>query len=144
MQAESRKREPNTKMEGVVMEKKTFQPTRGPKSDSHYSPAVIYGSLIFVSGQGPLDAKTGQIVKGDIEEQTEITLNNLKALLEEAGSSLNQVLKTTVYLSDIVDFERLNEVYKTYFPNDPPARTCVQAGKLFGGITIEIDAVAHL
>lgn len=113
------------------------------KPDSHYSPATVYGSLIFISGQGPIDSVTGKIIKGTFEEQLKLTLNNIKTILKETGSSLDKVLKTTVYLSNMDNFKKMNQIYKKYFPKNPPARTTIQAGKLFDHIAVEIDAIAY-
>lgn len=114
-------------------------PPKGP-----YSPAVRAGSLLFISGQGPVDPGTGEVLRGGIQQQTELVLGNIKAILEAAGSSLDRVLKTTVYLDDINDFAAMNEVYATFFPAEPPARTTVEAANLPLGIGVEIEAIATL
>jgi len=112
-------------------------PAKGP-----YSQAVGAGGFLFVSGQGPIDPTSGQPHRGSIQEQTQLVLNNIKAVLEAAGSSLDQVVKTTVYLDDIRNFAAMNEVYATFFPADPPARTTIQAANLPLGIAVEIDVIA--
>lgn len=108
-----------------------------------YSQAVAVGGLVFASGQIPLDPKTGKLVDGEIEAQTERVLENVKAVLEAAGTSLARVVKTSVFLADIGDFARMNAVYARYFPRDPkPARSTFQAAKLPAGARIEIEVVA--
>ncbi|MCL0088027.1 Rid family detoxifying hydrolase, partial [Dehalococcoidia bacterium] len=115
-----------------------------PAADSPYSPAIVYGSLVFVSGQGPLDPKTKAIVSGSFEEELELTLQNLKSILEEAGSSMDKVLKVTVFLSRMEDFAKLNEVYKRHFVEDRPARTCIEAAGLPFDMKVEIEAIAAI
>ena len=114
-----------------------------PRAIGPYSQAVISRGLVFVSGQIPLDPATGQMVAGDIGVQTERVLENLRTLLEACGSSLERVLKTTVYLADLEDFPRMNEVYARYFPSAPPARATVQAARLPRDARIEIEAIAE-
>ena len=110
---------------------------RGP-----YSPAIRANGFVFVSGQGPLDPKTGEVFRGDIREQTRLVLENIRAILAAAGSSPHKVVKTNVYLTDIADFAAMNEVYATFFPSEPPARTTIQAAALPLGISVEIDVIA--
>ncbi|HOQ90625.1 MAG TPA: Rid family detoxifying hydrolase [Candidatus Hydrogenedentes bacterium] len=112
-------------------------PAAGP-----YSHAIAAGPFLFVSGQAPLKPDGSGPVRGSIEEETRQTLENLKAVLEDAGSSLDQVVRVTVYLASMDDFERFNRVYREYFPNNYPARTCVQAGRLPLDIKVEIEATA--
>lgn len=108
-----------------------------------YSQAVSAGAWVFVSGQIPMDPRTGGLVEGDIEAQAERALENLGAVLAAAGLSFDAVVRTTVYLSDLAHFPRLNEVYGRYFRADPkPARTTLQAAKLPLGALVEIDAIA--
>jgi len=97
---------------------------------------------LFLSGQVPLDPATGQMIEGDIAKQTERVLENLKALLEAAGSSLERAVKTTVYLKDMNDFPAMNEVYKRYFQDDPPARSTIEAARLPRDARIEMDLIA--
>ncbi|MEM1607309.1 MAG: Rid family detoxifying hydrolase [Candidatus Bathyarchaeia archaeon] len=109
------------------------------------SKAVVYNDLIFVSGIGPHDPETGKAVEGGIREQTRRVMETMKAILEEAGSSLDNVLKCTVYLTDINHYNEMNEVYSSYFKT-PPARTCVQVVKLpkpGENVLVEIDAIAY-
>ncbi len=124
------------------MEKKAVVPKRGPKPVGPYSPAVTYGELVFVSGQGPMNPDTGSVERGDVASEMKIVMENVRLLLEEAGSGLDRVLKTTVYLADMDDFSRMNELYKTYFTEPFPARTTIQAAKLPLGIKVEIDVIA--
>ncbi len=113
-----------------------------PAPKGPYSPAVRAGGFIFVSGQGPIVPATGEVVKGSIEEQTKLVLENIKAILAAAGVGMEAVVKTNVYLADIEDFAAMNGVYATFFPENPPARTTIQAANLPLGIGVEIEAVA--
>lgn len=127
-----------------MVAKRTFFSERAPKPVSAYSQAVIFDRLIFVSGQVPLDPATGRPVEGTLEQQVQRTLENLRLILEDAGSSLAHVLKVTVFLADINDYAAFNQVYARYFPSDPPARTALQAGALPLGLRLEIDAIAAM
>jgi len=113
-----------------------------PKPVGPYSQAIIDGDTIYVAGQGPGNPQTGQLEMGDVPSQTRRTLDNMKAILEAAGSSLDKVLRCNVYLKDINDFAAMNQVYGTYFSAPHPARTTIQAGALPGGISVEIDCIA--
>lgn len=113
-----------------------------PKAIGPYTQAVIHNGIAYLSGQIPLDPASGQLIDGDIAAQTERVMENLKAVLAAAGSSLDRVLKTTVYLFDIAEFPIMNEVYGRYFPANPPARSTVQVAKLPRGARIEVDMVA--
>jgi 2-iminobutanoate/2-iminopropanoate deaminase len=124
--------------------KKVVITAQGPPPQAPYSQAIIANGFVFVSGQGPIEPKTGKIVLGDIKDQTRLVLENIKTILETAGSSLDKAVKCSVFLKDIHDFAAMNEVYKTYFKENPPARTTVQAGDIFGGIGVEIDCIATL
>jgi 2-iminobutanoate/2-iminopropanoate deaminase len=120
-----------------------------PKAIGPYSQAVAVAAgpgqrLLFLSGQIPLDPKTGELVKGTIEEETDRVLMNLQAVLAAGGSRLAQVVKTTVYLTDLADFARMNEVYGRYFTSNAPARATVQVAALPRGARVEIDAIAAL
>ncbi len=115
---------------------------RLPEPKGPYSPAVRAGGFLFVSGQGPLDPGTGEVVKGPIEHQTRLVLENIRTILEASGASLTKVVKTTCYLKDIEDFAAMNEVYAAFFPVEPPARTTIQAANLPLGIAVEIEAIA--
>lgn len=110
-----------------------------------YSQAVLHDGWVFASGQIPLDPETGALVAGGIEAQTERVIANLAAVLEEAGSSLSQVVKATVYVTDLGDFGRINEIYAQHFRGDPaPARATVQVAALPLGAAVEIDAIARV
>lgn len=117
--------------------------TKGaPAAIGPYSQAIRAGGFLFCSGQIPLDPKTGKMVEGGIEAQTERVLENLSAVLAAAGVTPREVVKTTVYLADLGDFSAMNRVYGRFFPEDPPARATIQAAKLPAGALVEIDAVA--
>jgi 2-iminobutanoate/2-iminopropanoate deaminase len=113
-----------------------------PRAIGPYSQAVLANGFAFLSGQIPLDPATNQLVEGDVAVQTARVLENLKAVLEACGSSLNKVVKTTVFLRDMADFPRMNEVYAQYFAVNPPARSTVQAARLPRDVSVEIDAIA--
>ncbi|MFC1938764.1 RidA family protein [Chloroflexota bacterium] len=123
------------------MEKEVFNTSKAPQPKGPYSQAIIHNEILYVSGQGPVDAATGSIVRGNIEEEARVTINNLKSIIEEAGYVMNDVLKVTCYLSNMDDFDGFNNVYGEYFPDVPPARTTVQAGRLPMDIKVEIDAI---
>jgi 2-iminobutanoate/2-iminopropanoate deaminase len=120
----------------------TVSTEKAPKAIGPYSQAVVHNGLAYLSGQIPLDPASGQLVEGDIAVQTERVLDNLRAVLEAAGSSLDRVLKTTVFLRDMSDFPRMNEVYARYFASNPPARSTVQAARLPRDVSVEIDCIA--
>ncbi len=107
-----------------------------PAPKGPYSPAVRAGGFVFVSGQGPVEAETGEVCREGIKEQTTLALTNVRLVLEGAGCGLEQVVKTTVYLTDMADFAAMNEVYATFFTTQPPARTTVAAAALPLGDTI--------
>ena len=115
---------------------------RAPEAIGPYSQGVVAGGLLFVSGQIPLDPGTGEMVQGGIGEQVERVLENLKGILEAGGAGLESVVRTTVYLIDLGEFARMNEVYARYFDTHPPARSTVQVTALPRGARVEIDAVA--
>lgn len=107
-----------------------------------YSQGIAAGNLVFVSGQGPLDPHTGEIVGSTIEEQTDLTLRNVEQILAAAGCSMDDVVRVTVFLADLQAFNRFNSVYKRFFGKPYPSRTCVEAG--LDGILVEIDAIAMI
>ena len=115
-----------------------------PEPAGHYSQAVVHNNLVYVSGQLPIDPETGEKRIGSIEEQTEQALKNLAAILQAAGSNLNQVIKTTVYISDIELWGRVNEIYAKFFGEHRPARAVVPTKNLHFGFQIEIEAIAAL
>ena len=114
----------------------------GPSAIGPYSQAIVAGGMVFVSGQIPIDPARGALIDGDIAAQTDRVMKNLAAILEAAGSSLDKVVKTTVYLADLGDFDVMNTTYGKYFTADPPARATVQVAKLPKGAALEIDAIA--
>jgi 2-iminobutanoate/2-iminopropanoate deaminase len=115
---------------------------QAPKAIGPYSQAVIHNGIVYLSGQIAIDPATNQLIDGDVVAQTHRVLANLKAVLEEAGSSLEAVVKTTVFLKDMADFPKMNEVYGQYFSANAPARSTVQAAKLPRDVAVEIDAIA--
>ncbi len=124
------------------MPKKHVQTPHAPKPIGPYSQAVIAGGLMFVSGQIPIDPKTGELIQGAIEAQTESVLQNIVAVLKEAKMGPENVVKTTVFLADLADFPRMNDVYAKYFGKEPPARSTIQAAGLPRGVKVEIDVIA--
>ncbi len=115
-----------------------------PKAIGPYSQAVAYNGVLYCSGQIPLDPGTGAIIEGDVSDQTERVLENLKAVLEAAGSSLEKVLKTTVYVKDMTEFGKINEVYARYFGASLPARATVEVARLPRDAKVEIEAIAAI
>ena len=122
--------------------KKIVATDQAPQAIGPYSQAIQAGGMLYVSGQIPLVPATGVLAAGGIEEQTAQVLKNLQAIIEAAGSSLADVVKTTVYITNMDDFARVNAVYGKYFVQDCPARVCVEVSKLPKGALVEIDAVA--
>jgi 2-iminobutanoate/2-iminopropanoate deaminase len=125
------------------LSKQAISTSQAPAAIGPYSQAIRSGHLIFVSGQIPLDPETGRIVEGDAAVQTARVLQNLSAILEAAGSSLEHVLKTTVYLKDLADFEMMNEVYARFFVDVAPARATVEVARLPRNVLVEIDLIAE-
>jgi 2-iminobutanoate/2-iminopropanoate deaminase len=121
---------------------KIISTKNAPAAMGAYSQAVISNGFAFLSGQIPLDPSTGQLIEGDVSAQTVRVLENLKAVLEACGSSLEKVVKTTVYLKDMGEFARMNEAYARYFPANPPARATVEAARLPRDVRVEIDCIA--
>jgi len=105
---------------------------------------LTFDHLLFISGQGPAYPDTGEIVKGDFEEQARVVFENLRMILEDAGSSLEHVLKATVFLSDMSNFSKMNEIYGQYFKKDPPVRTTVEMARLPFDIMLEVDVIAYM
>ena len=120
-----------------------IQTDLAPKPIGTYSQAIVENGFIFLAGQGCMNPATGKMEMGDVKKETRQTFENIKAILEAAGSSLDKVVKCNVYLKDINDFAAMNEVYKTYFNAPYPARTTIQAGPLPGGIAVEIECIAR-
>ncbi len=127
-----------------MSEKKAFQTDKAAVTGGPYSQAIIHNGIIYVSGMGAVDPETNEIKLGTVEEEARLAMTNLRIILEEAGSSLDKILTITVYLKDMQDYARFNEVYKEYFSGDLPARTCIQAGDLPFGTSVEVTATAHL
>jgi 2-iminobutanoate/2-iminopropanoate deaminase len=129
-------------MEMKMAEKKALETDKAAIPGGPYSQAIIYNGLIYLSGQGPIDPQTNQVVHGTIEQETELSMENIRIILDEAGSSLSKVLQITAYLVNMREYGRFNDVYKRYFPKEPPARTCIQAARLPFDIRVEINAIA--
>lgn len=126
------------------MAKDVISTTAAPAAIGPYSQATRVGDLLFVSGQIPLDPRTGDLIQGDIRAQTRRVLENLAAIVQSAGSSLDRVVKTTVYLRDLGDFAPMNEVYTEFFKEQPPARATVQVARLPRDAGVEIDLIAEV
>ncbi len=124
------------------MEKVVISTNKAPAAIGPYSQAIKMGNLVFLSGQIPIIPATGEIVRGDIKVQTRQVLENLKHVLEAAGSSLDKVVKTTIFMKDLNDYTAVNDVYKEFFSNKPPARAAVQAARLPKDAGVEIEAIA--
>jgi 2-iminobutanoate/2-iminopropanoate deaminase len=122
--------------------KEVISTDRGPKAIGPYSQAIRANGLIFISGQVAFDPATSQIVEGDAARQTARVLDNLKAIVEAAGSSLEHTVKATVFLKDMNDFAAMNEVYARYFSKNPPARSTVEVARLPRDVRVEIDLIA--
>ncbi len=126
-------------MEKICLHAADAPPALGP-----YSHAVAAGGFLFLSGQGALAPDGRGIVHGTIEEETRLTFSNIQAVLDEAGAALKDVVKVLVFLNDMDNFPAFNKIYKEYFPEDPPARSCIEAARLPGGMQVEIEVVALL
>src|SRR5580704_2243853 len=124
--------------------KKIISTDRAPKAIGPYSQAVVSNGYAFLSGQIALDPTTNQLIEGDITAQTERVLENLKSVLEACGSSLAQVVKTTVFLKDMGEFAKMNEIYGRYFVENPPARATVEAARLPRDVRVEIECIARV
>ena len=125
------------------MQKKPVNTTRAPAAIGPYSQAIRVGDFLYTSGQISLDPKTMEMVAGNVELETEKVLQNLEAILSAEGLNFGHVIKTTVYLTDLSEFARMNQVYENFFSNTKPARACVQVAALPKGAMVEIDAIAH-
>jgi 2-iminobutanoate/2-iminopropanoate deaminase len=115
-----------------------------PYQGAPYNQGIRFGDLVFVAGQVGIDPETNEVVGGGVETQTERVMQNISAILEEAGSGLKQLLKCTIFLADFDDFPKVNEVYGRHVGPQPPARATVQVAYLPSGVLVEIDAIAHL
>ncbi len=122
----------------------TIQTAKAPAAFGPFSQGVKTDTLVFTTGQLPLDPATGEVVDEDVQAQTRQVMNNLKAIIEAAGSSMSRVLKATVFITNMDDFDRMNEVYATYFSGTFPARSCIEVSGLAKGAKVEIEAVALL
>lgn len=123
-------------MKQIIRTEKAAQPV-GP-----YNQAVKVNNMLYVSGQIPLDPATGELVKGDVQQQTRMVMENLKAILAAAGMDFSHVIKCSIFITDMHDFPKINEVYATYFEQDPPARETVQVGALPKFVDVEISCIA--
>ncbi|MEK9630126.1 MAG: RidA family protein [Nitrospinota bacterium] len=126
------------------MNKKIISTSEAPAAIGPYSQAIRIGNFLYTSGQISLDPKSMEMVTGSIEIETEKVLKNIEAILKADGLSFNNVIKTTVYLADLSEFTRMNEVYEKFFSENKPARACVQVAALPKGAKVEIDAIAHI
>ncbi len=126
------------------MDRKVISSVKAPKAIGPYSVAVQTGNLVFTSGQLGLDPATGDLVPGGIEAETRQSLTNIRNVLADAGSGLERVVKTIVFMKDMADFSKMNAVYAEFFTKDPPARSTVQAAALPKGGAVEIEVVATL
>jgi len=124
--------------------RKVIQTDTAPQAVGPYSQAIVAAGLVWVSGQIALDPARGVLIDGDIEAETRRVLENLRAVLSAAGSALEHLVRTTVYLTDLGDFEAVNRVYAEFFPGAPPARVCIEVCSLPKGARVEIDGVAQL
>ena len=125
------------------MPKKLINSPTAPKPIGPYSQAVVAGGFLFASGQIPLDPDTNELVQGDIEAQTERVLRNIEAVLKQAGLGLGDVVKTSIYLADMGEFSRVNDVYARFFDDEPPARSTFEVSRLPMGVSVEIDVIAQ-
>lgn len=124
------------------MEKKVIQTSKAPAAIGPYSQGIRVGNFVFTSGQMPVNTATGELVTGDIQAEARQCLENVAAILEEAGTSMDNAVKLTVFIKDMDQFSKINEVYAEYFPNDKPARSCVEVARLPKDVNVEIEAIA--
>ena len=124
-------------------EKEIVTTKNAPSAIGPYSQAVVCNGFMYLSGQIPLNAETGEVVKGDITEQTKKVLENIKAILEEKGLDFNSVIKTTIFITNLNDFITVNNIYGEYFKENYPARSCVEVSALPKGVNIEIECIAY-
>ncbi|MCX6115999.1 MAG: RidA family protein [Proteobacteria bacterium] len=126
------------------MKKQAIQTTNAPGAIGPYSQAIRVGNLLFISGQIPIDPKTGSVVDAGIVAETRQVLENLKAILEASGGTMDDIVKTTIYLKDIAKFSQVNEVYGSYFKQPFPARATIEISKLPKDVNVEIEAIANI
>ncbi len=124
------------------MKKRVIQTDQAPAAIGPYSQAIRVGDFLYTSGQIALDPQSGEFLSGEIEQETERTIENISAILKAGGLSLDNVIKTTVYLTDLSHFARMNHIYEKYFSGNKPARACVQVAALPKGAKVEIEAIA--
>ncbi|MBF8982153.1 RidA family protein [Lutibacter sp. B2] len=122
--------------------KKIVDTKKAPAAIGPYSQGVVVGNMVYTSGQMPVNPETGEIPQGDIQVQARQSLENVKAILEQAGTSMDNAVKLTVFIKDMNEFSKINEVYAEYFPNDKPARSCVEVARLPKDVRVEIEAIA--
>ena len=125
------------------MNREIISTDKAPSAIGPYSQAVKIGSFLFCSGQIPINPKTKEIAQGGIEEQTKMALENLKAVIEAGGSTLSNVVKTTVFMKNMNDFAKMNEVYSHYFKENPPARAAIEVARLPKDVLVEIEAIVY-
>ena len=125
------------------MTRRAIRTQNAPQPIGPYSQGIVANGFLFVSGQGGIDPNTGKLVGADIETQTRQTLTNVRNIVEAAGFSMRDLVRVSIYLKDMKDFKRMNEVYKSFFPEAPPARTTIQAELPLPDMLIEIDTIAH-
>jgi len=128
----------------MKMVKEVISTTKAPAAIGPYSQGIRCGNLLFVSGQTPLNPETGKIAEGDIQAQARQCLENVKAILEAAGTNLDNVLKTTVFIKDMNNFSKINEIYAQYFTKNQPARSCIEAARLPLDVQVEIEVIAYI
>jgi 2-iminobutanoate/2-iminopropanoate deaminase len=126
------------------MDRKTIFTENAPRAVGPYSQGVKIGEWIYLSGQIPIDPNTNQVIRGTIEEQTELVMTNAQRVLEAAGASLSNVVKVTLFISNMDEFGQINNVYATFFSSDPPARSAVQVARLPKDVGIEADMIAYM
>ena len=124
------------------MAKRVIQTEKGPGAIGPYSQAIQAGDFLFLSGQIPIDPKTGDLIKGNIRQQTQQVLENMKGILESQKLGMEDVIKTTIFLKDMGNFSQVNEVYATYFATSPPARSTVEVARLPRDVEIEVEGIA--
>jgi len=127
-----------------MAKKVSFHTEKAAELGGPYPQAIIYKDMIYLSGQGAVNPSTNQLTTGTIEKEARLALENIKIIMESAGSSLDNILQVNVYLTDIREYARFNEVYRDYFNDPMPARTCVEVKQLPFGLRIEIDTVGYL
>ena len=125
------------------MNKQIFETKSAPAPVGPYSQAVGINGFVYCSGQIPLDAETGEVFTGEIGEQTKRSMENVRAVLTEAGLDFSNIIKTTIFLTDMSDFAAVNEVYSTYFSEQPPARSCVAVKTLPKNVNVEVEVIAY-